>query len=182
MLKLTKGPGRKPKIWLPCCQRERRVACSAKRHGSNASVAHMGCKQAIKERTTTPTRAAVGGGAHMPPMTNVGTDTAFRHDHCKHFQKKVNIPWGQRSLMRSLPCTHPKEAVSEVRVHAGTTQVDFKVDMARNASHFAANWPTSRSNKFRQKIQKKKWRRPTHDFLHLNLKSLVRHLTNDHVS
>ena len=47
-------------------------------------------------------------------------------------------------------------------------------DMARNASHFAANWPTSRSNEFRQKNQKKKWRRPTHGFLHLNLKSLVR--------
>ena len=27
--------------------------------------------------------------------------------------------------------------------------------MARNASHFAANWPTSRSNEFRQKNQKK---------------------------
>ena len=48
--------------------------------------------------------------------------------------------------------------------------------MARNASHFAANWPTSRSNEFRQKKSKKKWRRPTHGFptLHLNLKSLVR--------
>ena len=48
--------------------------------------------------------------------------------------------------------------------------------MARNASHFAANWPTSRSNEFRQKNPKKKWRRPTHVFLHLNLKlkSLVR--------
>ena len=45
--------------------------------------------------------------------------------------------------------------------------------MARNASHFAANWPASRSNEFRQK-KKKKWRRPTHGFLHLNLKSLVR--------
>ena len=43
--------------------------------------------------------------------------------------------------------------------------------MARNASHFAANWPTSRSNEFEKKI-KKKWRRPTHGFLHL--KSLVR--------
>ena len=48
--------------------------------------------------------------------------------------------------------------------------------MARNASHFAANWPTSRSNEFRQKIKKKKkkWRRPTHGFLYLNLKSLIR--------
>ena len=33
----------------------------------------------------------------------------------------------------------------------------FNSDMARNASHFAANWPTSRSNEYRQKkIQKKK--------------------------
>ena len=30
--------------------------------------------------------------------------------------------------MRSSACTDPKEAFSEVRVHAGTTQVDFEVD------------------------------------------------------
>ena len=30
--------------------------------------------------------------------------------------------------MRSLACTDPKEAFSEVRVHAGTAQVDFEVD------------------------------------------------------
>ena len=30
--------------------------------------------------------------------------------------------------MRTPACTDPKEAFSEVRVHAGTTQVDFVVD------------------------------------------------------
>ena len=48
--------------------------------------------------------------------------------------------------------------------------------MARNASQFAENWPTSRSNEYRQKKKKNeknnKWCRPTHVFLHL--KSLVR--------
>ena len=34
-----------------------------------------------------------------PPMTNVGTETAFmiRHNHCQHFQKS-NISRGQRSV------------------------------------------------------------------------------------
>ena len=37
-------------------------------------------------------RAARRGGANRPPKTNVGTETAFRHDHGKHFQKiKVNV-------------------------------------------------------------------------------------------
>ena len=30
--------------------------------------------------------------------------------------------------MRSPACTAPKEAFSEVRVHAGTSHVDFEVD------------------------------------------------------
>ena len=51
---------------------------------------------------------------------------------------------------------------------------DSACTMARNASHFAANWPTSRSNEFRQKKSKKKRPRPTHGFLHLNLKRLIR--------
>ena len=34
------------------------------------------------------TRVAVGGGSHRPPMTNVGAENAFRHDHSKHFQKQ----------------------------------------------------------------------------------------------
>ena len=70
-----------------------------------------------------------------PPMTNVGTETAFRHDHCKHFEK-VNILWGQRSvdaiklvfmcrssttLIYKLSVTdfNPKGTISEVRVHTG---------------------------------------------------------------
>ena len=74
-----------------------------------------------------------------PPKTNVDTETAFRHDHCKtrvHIQK-VNISEVSGQLIRSN---------SEVRVHAGakfghtgcwsiakcshpgTSQVDFEVD------------------------------------------------------
>ena len=74
-----------------------------------------------------------------PPETNVDTETAFRHDHCKtrvHIQK-VNISEVRGQLIRSN---------SEVRVHAGakfghtgcwsiakcshpgTSHVDFQVD------------------------------------------------------
>ena len=38
-----------------------------------------------------------------PPTTNVGIETAFRHDHCKHFQKE-NISEVRGHLMRSNPC------------------------------------------------------------------------------
>ena len=60
-----------------------------------------------------------------PPMTNVGTETAFRHDNCKHFQKSKHILGSEVSWCDHQP---PEGAFSEVRVHAGTTQVDFQVD------------------------------------------------------
>ena len=67
-------------------------------------------------------------------MTNVGTETAFRHDQRKHFEK-VNIRWGQRSVdaiklvytcwswtpsiyKLSVTDFDPKGTISEVRVHA----------------------------------------------------------------
>ena len=38
---------------------------------------------------------AVGGGGGVepcrPPMINVGPETAFRHDHCKHIQKSKHL-------------------------------------------------------------------------------------------
>ena len=50
------------------------------------------------------TRPLVGVEPHRPPMTNVGPETAFRLDHCKHFQK-ANISWGQRSV-DAIICLH----------------------------------------------------------------------------
>ena len=76
-----------------------------------------------------------------PPMTNVGTKTALTHDHCKHFQKskhlwRSEVSWCDQTsieLCLGRRCDHqlaqiPKEAFSEVRVHAGTIQADFEVD------------------------------------------------------
>ena len=65
---------------------------------------------------------------HRPPMSNVGTETAFRHNHCKHFQKRKHHLGSEVSWCDHRPAQTPKEAFSEVRVHAGTTQVDFEVD------------------------------------------------------
>ena len=58
------------------------------------------------------TRSLVAVKPRRPPKTNVDTETAFRHDHCKtrvHIQK-VNISEVRGQLIRSN---------SEVRVHAG---------------------------------------------------------------
>ena len=38
---------------------------------------------------------------HKPPETNVGTETAFRHDHCKHFQKSKRLLRLESNLRRS---------------------------------------------------------------------------------
>ena len=78
------------------------------------------------------TRALVAVEPHRPPKTNMGTETAFRHNHCKHIQKRKHL-WGQDQLIRSksrlfsttsiymLSVTYfdPKGTISEVRVHAG---------------------------------------------------------------
>ena len=45
-----------------------------------------------------------------------------------HFLKSKHL-WGQRSVDAITGLHEPKkEAFSEVRIHAGTTQVDFEVD------------------------------------------------------
>ena len=45
----------------------------------------------------TITRALIAVESHRPPMINEGTETAFRHGHCKH-KKKGNKSGGQRSV------------------------------------------------------------------------------------
>ena len=37
------------------------------------------------------TRALVAVEPHRPPVTNVYTGTAFRHDQCKHFQESKHL-------------------------------------------------------------------------------------------
>ena len=83
--------------------------------------------------------------APRPPMTDVGTETAFRLDQRKSttISEKVNISWGQRqrSVDAILTCVDlhvpvsrsinmlcvtdfvPKGIISEVRVHAGLYKV-----------------------------------------------------------
>ena len=93
----------------------------------------------LSQARSIATRSLVAVKPRRPPKTNVDTETAFRHDHCKtrvHIQK-VNISEVRGQLIRSN---------SEVRVHAGakfghtgcwsiakcshtgTSQVDFQVD------------------------------------------------------
>ena len=54
-----------------------------------------------------------------PPMTNVGTEAAFRHGHCKHFHKSNYLLGSEVSWCNHRLAQTPKEAFSEVRVHAG---------------------------------------------------------------
>ena len=77
-----------------------------------------------------PTRARTVVEARRPPKTNAGTETAFRHDHCKpreYIQKSKHL-WGQKSVdtiklasiyILSVTDFDQKGAISEVRVHAG---------------------------------------------------------------
>ena len=59
-----------------------------------------------------PTRSLVAVKPRRPPKTNVDTETAFRHDHCKTrvYIQKANISEVRGQLIRSN---------SEVRGHAG---------------------------------------------------------------
>ena len=89
--------------------------------------------------------------------TNVGTETAFRHDHCKHIKKSKHL-WGQRSVdtvklsyifnyinlhaqchgfwpkrnhfrvALNLDILDASWSPNAIRDHAGTAQVDFEVD------------------------------------------------------
>ena len=112
----------------------------------NASPSSATCKHITKKLFhKLATRSLVAVKPRRPPKTNVDTETAFRHDHCKtcvHIQK-VNISEVGGQLIRSN---------SEVRVHTGakfghtrcwsiakcrhpgTSQVDFQVDCPPPAS------------------------------------------------
>ena len=97
------------------------------------------CRWLVPVLRTNWTRSLVAVKPGGSPKTNVDTETALRHDHCKtrvHIQK-VNISEVRGQLIRSN---------SEIRVHAGakfghtgcwsiakcshpgTLQVDFQVD------------------------------------------------------
>ena len=89
--------------------------------------------------------------APRPPMTDVGTETAFRLDQRKHFLKKVNISWGQRSVDAIFTCVDlhvqvsrsinmlsitdlvPKGIISGVRVQAGLYLDMLDADRSPNA-------------------------------------------------
>ena len=61
-------------------------------------------------------------------MKNVGAETAcFQAQTLQAFPKK-QTPEVRGQLMRSPACMDPKEAFSEVTVHAETTKLDFEVD------------------------------------------------------
>ena len=77
------------------------------------------------------TRSAGGGGA--PQASN----DKRRHRNCfqtrplhahNHFQKSKHLLGSEVSWCNHRLAQTPKEAFSEVRVHPGTTQVDFEVD------------------------------------------------------
>ena len=99
------------------------------------------------------TRALVAVDPRSLSKTNVGTETAFRHDHGKHIQaypKKVNISEVRGQLIRSnsrmfsttltymvrseftlvlnLDTLDAGRSPNAVRAHAGTTQVDSELD------------------------------------------------------
>ena len=58
------------------------------------------------DRNSFWTRALVAVEPRRPPVTNVGTETAFRHEECKHFQKKWTSLRSEvrGQLMRSKSC------------------------------------------------------------------------------
>ena len=106
-----------------------------------------------------------------PPMTNKGTETAFRHDHCKHFEK-VNILWGQRSvdamkLVYTCRCSttstyklsvqdfDPKGTSSKVRVHAGLYLGTGCWSIAKN-SRISTKFSSSSSRSFDHHSKTKK--------------------------
>ena len=64
-------------------------------------------------------------------MTNEGTETAFRHDHCKHFQKSKHLLGSKvsRCYHQLASCTDPKRSIPRGQSsRTGMTQVDFEVD------------------------------------------------------
>ena len=43
---------------------------------------------------------------HRPPMINAGTETAFRHNHCKHFQKSKHHQISGQRLVYAITGLH----------------------------------------------------------------------------
>ena len=102
-------------------------------------------------------------------MTNLGTETAYRHDHCIHFQK-VNISEVRGQFMRSNSCRSaatsiytlsvmdfdPNGTISEVRVHVGLYLDILDADRLPNA----ADSPRSSRNRLITMVKvKMKWRK-----------------------
>ena len=67
-------------------------------------------------------------------MTNVGTGTAFRHDHIASMSKNVSIPSVRGQLMRSSVCTHQKRKhSSRAEFTPETTLMVLEVDCRQPA-------------------------------------------------
>ena len=104
------------------------------------------------------TRALIAVQPRRPPMTDVGTETAFRLDQRKHFQKskrllRSEVSWCDQTSIdlhpRQSTCTSlrsiymlsvtdfdPKGTISEVRVHAGLYLDILDADRSPNAVRF----------------------------------------------
>ena len=101
--------------------------------------------------TCTSNKIASRCEAPRPPMTDVGTETAFRLDQRKQFRKK-NIPWGQRSVDAIFTCvdlhvlvsrsinmlsekdlSQKESMISGVRVQAGLYLDMLDADRSPNA-------------------------------------------------
>ena len=125
------------------------LSISQPHHDFTGLIMIINCTKPVDRRTHTHARALINVGrgptgpygprlgqqgppvvveSHRPPMTNVGTKTAFRHATIASISKNVSISRGQRSVDWHRLAHTPKEAFSEVRAHARTTQVDFEVD------------------------------------------------------
>ena len=109
------------------------------------------------------------------PLMNVGTETASRHDQCKHFKKckhllRLEVIWCDKTLcirsfspasiyMLSVKDFDPKETISEVRVHAELYLDILDTGRSPNAAEFTT-FSTSLSfdhhGKTKKEIVKKK--------------------------
>ena len=88
------------------------------------------------------TRSLVTVEPRRPPKTNVDSETAFTHDHCKTRVLRSEVSWydqTQRSeftLALNLDLLDARQSPNAVSVHAGvrTSQVDFEVDRSPPAA------------------------------------------------
>ena len=169
-----KGRGKRSQnIYLPCEPLMTRTCIPSPSMLSQWRVTHVQCMCSQHQRHFPPTRALVAVEPRRPPKTNVDTETAFRHDDCKHIQKSKHL-WGQRSvdtikfayfqlyrstcsasristqkepflrseftLALNLSKLDAGRSLNAVRVHAGTTQVDFEVARHLQILHQEIFW------------------------------------------